>query len=367
MVIYEPTITVQDVESTVTLGGGMAGVVVIIGAFPYVDSTIKSYTSSRKALEELKGGVTTIPEGALGYHALEYLFRRDGNSLGIEELLVVNITSEVEEVLNYTLTADKLADALDLIKDEQFDILFVADVLDAALLANIKELRDDMYAAQLPWGLISAVTVETESDVTAINTLFKTGGAYKLITTPKQLEGDAEPLNRVNTAAWDVAYTAGQLVNASETGKIIPGVIGQGTKESLPDIYDTILENGLHSQKIINRRLGQVITNNIMTPTGRDMAIERVKDYIVGDLALRDIFGDPNINATYDFIRSMFEVRKQKYTDLRLISDMKYEITACDTKCVKAELELFIPDVITEIRLFVKVTPTSVEVSSQEA
>ena len=40
--INEPTITVTDVETTVTRAGGMAGVVVIIGAFPIVtDNTIK--------------------------------------------------------------------------------------------------------------------------------------------------------------------------------------------------------------------------------------------------------------------------------------------------------------------------------------
>lgn len=363
--INEPTLTVTDVESIITRSGGMAGVVVIIGAFPFTDATIRSYTNPRRALADLSGNSDTVPEGALGYHALEYLFRKDGNSLGIEELLVVNITTEGETELNYNLTADKLATALDLIKDEHFNILFVADVLNSTLLANIKELRDDMYKNQLPWGLISAVSFESESDIQAINTLFKTGGAYKLITTPKQLSSDSEPLNLVNTAAWDVAYTAGQLVNASETGKIIPGVNGLNTKEQFPTLYESILDSGLHSQKVINRRLGQVITNNIMTPTGRDIAIERVKDYIVGDLALRDIFGDPNIKPTYDYIKGMFKSRKQKYTDLKLITDMVYEITACDLKCVKAELELFIPDIITQIRLFVKVTPTSVEITSQ--
>ena len=361
--INEPTITVTDVENTVTRGGGMAGVVVIIGAFPTADATIRSYTNLRTALAELKGSVTPIPEEALGYHALPYLFNKD-QGLGVEEVIIVNITT-VEAALNYDLTNEKLANALDLIKDEHFNILFVASVLDDTKLTNIKKLRDDMYSNQLPWGLIAPVSAETSNEVEAISAIFKTGGAYKLITTQKQLTSDAEPLNLVNTAAWDVAYTAGQLVNVSETGKIIPGVTGLNTKEAFPDLYGAILDWGLHSMKVINRRLGLVITNNIKTPTGRDMALERIKDYIVGDLALRDIFGNPNIKPTYDYIKGMFKSRKQKYTDLGLIIDMKYDITACDLKCVKAELELFIPDIITAIKLFVKVTPTSVEIISQ--
>jgi hypothetical protein len=359
--INEPTITVTDVENTVTRGGGMAGVVVIIGAFPTDDATIKSYTNLRTAQAELAGSVTTIPEECLGYNALPYLFDKS-NGLGVEEVIVVNITTTVTDTLNYELTNDKLASALDLIKDEHFDILFVASVLDSTKLTNIKELRDDMYAAQLPWGLIAPVSFTLATDITTIADLFKTGGAYKLITTQKQLASDSEPLSLVNTAAWDVAYTAGQLVNASETGKIIPGVNGLNTKEEFATLYEIILDNGLHSQKVINRRLGQVITNNIKTPSGRDMAIERTKDYIVGDLALRDIFGNPNITATYDYIKGLFKSRKQKYMELGLISDMKYEITEASTTCVKAELELFIPDIITEVRLFVKVTPSSISI-----
>lgn len=362
--IYEPTITVTDVENTVTRGGGMAGVVCMIGAFPTDDATIKSYTDLRTAQSELKGDATSIPDDALGYNALPYLFNRD-NGLGIEELIVVNITTTVSDALNYDLTNDKLAAALDLIKDEHFNILFVADVLTETQLANIKSLRDDMYAAQLPWGLIAPVDVSTTNEVKAVSAVFATGGAYKLITTQKQLESDAEPLSLVNTAAYDVSITAGNLVNISETGTIIPGVSGLNTKEALSNIYETILECGLHSQKVINRRLGQVITNNVMTPTGRDMAIERTKDYIVADLALRDIFGNPNITATYDYVKGLFKGKKQAYTDLGLINDMNYEITECSSRCVKAELDLDIPDIIDEIRLFVKVTPSTVELNTE--
>jgi len=364
--LNEPSITVTDVENIVSRGGGMAGVVVVIGAFNTVNTNIASYTNLRTALVDLGGNDEEVPDEALGYHALPYLFMQQKGSLGIEELIVVNVTSEgTEGAMDYTLNADKLADALALLKDEHFNILFVAGELDDTLLANIKELRDDMYKNQLPWGLIAPVTFATAEDILEIKELFQTGGAYKLITTPKQLKGDSEPLSLVNTAAFDVAYTAGQLVNTSETGKIIPGVTGVATKEEFSTLYEDILSGGLHSQKIINRRLGQLITNNIMTPTGRDMALERVKDYIVGDLALRDIFSKPNITATYDYIKGMFAVRKQRYQDLGLIHDMNYVITSCDTKCVKAELDLSIPDIITQVKLFVKVTPYSVEINSQ--
>lgn len=363
--INEPTITITDVESTSVTqraATGMAGTVVMIGAFPIVgDGKLKSYTNLRTALKDLKGSVDEIPSEALGYHALPYLFNKK-NSLGIEELIIVNITTLVDTTLNYDLNNDKLAAALELISDEHFDILFVADTLDSAKLTAIKTLRDDMYAAQLPWGLIAPVSFSTALDIEGISEVFEDGGAYKLITTQKQLKTDATPLSLVNTAAFDVAYTAGQLVNQSETGKIIPGVVGLSTREVFPSVYESILANGLQSQRVINRRLGQLITNNIKTPTGRDLAIERTKDYIVGDLALRDIFSKPNSNPTYDYIKGSFEARKQNYIDLGLIDDMKYEITQCNSKCVKAELDLFVPDIISEIRVYVKVTPTSVEV-----
>lgn len=361
--INEPTTTVTDVQQTMTFGAGMAGIVVCIGSFGTVgDGTIKSYNNPRLALSELKGSLNEVPSEAYGYHALEYLFGRYGDSLGLSELMIVNTTTSEEGTLDYTLTNEKLADALELISDEHFNILFVADVLDTSKLSNIKTLRNSMYKNQYPWGLISAVEIESEENVETISEIFATGGAYKLITTPKQLDGDEEPLSLINTAAWDTAYTAGKMVNKSETGKTIPGVVGGNTKEEYPETFGDILEKGLHSQKIYNRRLKEVRVNNIRTPTGRDMSIERTKDFIVGDLALRDIYGDPNTKPTREGIGGMFFHKSEEYKRLGLIKDMKYEITACDDKCVKAELELFIPDIITEVRLFVKVTPADVEV-----
>lgn len=361
--ILEPTTTVTDVDTTVTRGGGMAGIVVCIGSFGAVtDNQIKSYTNPRIALAELKGEQNTVPEEALGYHALDYLFSKSGDSLGIEELLVVNTTTENEGDIDYTLTNEKLADALKLIDDEQFHILYVADVLDETKLANIKSLRDDMYKIRFPWGLNAAVKIESEEDIDNIAKIFETGGDYKLITTQKQLEGSAEPLSLVNTVAWDTAYTAGLMVNQSETGKQIPEVIGTGTKEEYPECYERILKKGLHSQKIYNRRLKEIRVNSIRCCNGYDMAINRTKDFIVGDLALRDIYGNPNSSPSYEFIKGMFELKKTEYVEMGLIDDMKYDITECNTKCVKAEIELFIPDILVEVKLFVKVTPTSLEV-----
>lgn len=361
--INEPTTTVIDVEQTITRGGGMAGIVAVIGSFGIVsDNQIKSYNNIRTALAELKDEEGTVSEEAKGYHALEYLFSKHDNSLGVEEVLIINTTTSDEGTKDYTLTNEKLADALDLLEDEHFNILYIADELDESKLTNIKTLRNTMYKNQFPWGLISAVKIESKEEIETINGIFKTGGAYKLVTTPKQLAGDAEPLNLINTAAWEAGYTAGKMVNESETGKTINNVIGVGTKDEYPALYQDILENGLHSQKIYNRRLKEVRVNNIKTPTGKDMAIERIKDFIVGDLALRDIYGDPNTKPTREGIGGMFSYKKDEYVRLGLIEDMDYDITACNDKCVKAELELFIPEVITEVRLFVKVTPSNVEV-----
>lgn len=361
--INEPTTTVIDVEQTITRGGGMAGIVAVIGSFGIVsDNQIKSYNNIRTALAELKDEAGTVSEEAKGYHALEYLFSKHDNSLGVEEVLIINTTTSDEGTKDYTLTNEKLADALDLLEDEHFNILYIADELDESKLTNIKTLRNNMYKNQFPWGLISAVKIESKEEIETINGIFKTGGAYKLVTTTKQLTGDAEPLNLINTAAWEAGYTAGKMVNESETGKTINNVIGVGTKDEYPALYQDILENGLHSQKIYNRRLKEVRVNNIKTPTGKDMAIERIKDFIVGDLALRDIYGDPNTKPTREGIGGMFSYKKDEYVRLGLIENMDYDITACNNKCVKAELELFIPEVITEVRLFVKVTPSSVEV-----
>lgn len=56
------------------------------------------------------------------------------------------------------------------------------------------------------------------------------------------------------------------------------------------------------------------------------MGIERVKEYIIKDLTLEEIFGESNNNMTHDYINSMFGYKKKQYIGLNLINDMDYEI-----------------------------------------
>lgn len=146
------------------------------------------------------------------------------------------------------------------------------------------------------------------------------------------------------------------MVNKSETGKTIPGVEGLETKKQHPENYADILKYGLHSQKIINRQTCETITNNIKTPSGKDMSVERTRDYIIKDLSLKEFFGDPNNNITHDFIKAQFEYKKKQYKDLKLIEDMNYLIRKTKNMCVESNIELKISDIITEIQLNIKTT-----------
>lgn len=89
---------------------------------------------------------------------------------------------------------------------------------------------------------------DSKDQITKISNIFKTGGIYKIITTCKRLNDEAELLTLIETAPWDTSYTTGLIVNKTEAGKIMPNIAGKETKNQ-KEFYEIIQENGLHSKK----------------------------------------------------------------------------------------------------------------------
>lgn len=375
--ISEPTVTVTDVDKIKTKTYGNAGKIALIGAFPTNAVQIASYNRCSDAKEALK--TDTIPDECVSYGCLDYIFNQDSQSKGPEEVIIVN-TNYNKETLSYTIDNGALANALNALTDEDFDILTIADTLNLGTGASLNSMWNTLhsfvvsqYANQKPCGIITSVSIDptntnNESLLTAFKTLFADKGIYKAVITPVWIKGDVSELTLAQSGCWHSAFTAGRPVNKSETGKIYKSLQGNDTKSIYPLSnesgaidWEALMINGFHTTKYHNRRLMQVKCINNVTPTGMDMKIERVKNYIVKKLSFDDVFGEDNNEPTLDFVKGLFEYEKDLAISNKYLSDMTYEITQCSSDCIRAQLHLVIPDVVKQVHLDVSIEITPYE------
>ena len=374
----EPKVIVTDVQKIETRGYGNAGKIALIGAFPTSTVQINSYTGLKEAQNDLIGEYTpsTIPEGCVSYGCLPYIFNSNKQSKGPEEVIIVNTNYGATE-LSYTIDNTKLAAALLVLADEDFDILTIADTVSLGTSTTLNAMFNTlhsfvltMYEGQKPFGIITAIDIDNtdtngDTKLAALKTLFEDKGIYKLITTPVHIRGDVDALSLAQSGCWHSAFTAGRPANKSETGKLYEELQGEDSKSLFPISsttgvidWENLVDAGLHTTKYRNRRLQTVQCINNMTPHGWDMKIERVKNYMVKALQFADVFGEDNTTPTISYVQGLFEYEKKLAIDNNYISDMDYEITQCGASCVKANLALYIPDVVRTVRLDVAVEIT---------
>ena len=91
------------------------------------------------------------------------------------------------------------------------------------------------------------------------------------------------------------------------------------------------------------------------------MKIERVKNYIIRRLALRDVLGEDNNNITRDFVKGLFEYEKQLAIQSNYLVDMDYQIKSIDAETIQAELKLYIADIVRVIKLNVELNIATYE------
>lgn len=376
--INEPDVTVVDVDKIKTKTYGNAGKIALIGAFPLSTFSIDSFTRLSEAQKALKG-TGEIPSACVSYGCLDYIFNQDSQSKGAEEVIIVN-TNYGAETLSYTIDNGKLANALLLLADEDFDILTVADSISLGTSSTLNAMWNTLhtfvvsqYTGQKPFGIITAVDVDKtnangDALLAAFKSLFEDKGIYKAVTTPVHIRGDANALSLAQSGCWHSAFTAGRAVNKSETGKIYKNLQGVDSKSEFPISetsgiidWENLLDSGLHTTKYHNRRLNILKCINNMTPVGWDMKVERVKNFIVKRLSFADVFGEDNNEPTIDYIKGLFEYEKETLLKNNYVTDMQYEITHCGTDCVRAKLYLQIPEVVRHVRVEVSVEITPYE------
>ena len=375
--INEPDVVVTDVDKIKTKTYGNAGKIALIGAFPNSTFSIGSFTKLEDAQTEC--GATTIPEACVSYGCLPYIFNQDNQSKGAEEVIIVN-TNYGAETLSYTIDNGKLANALLVLADEDFDILTVADTIALgngstlnAMWNTLHSFVVSQYTNQKPFGIITSVGIDVTNSngdtlVAGFKSLFEDKGIYKAVTTPVYIKGDTDALSLAQSGCWHAAFTAGRPVNKSETGKIYKNLQGLDSKSLFPISttsgiidWENLVDAGFHTTKYHNRRLSIVKCINNMTPVGWDMKVERVKNFMVKQLSFADVFGEDNNEPTIDYVKGLFEYEKELALKNNYLTDMDYEITHCGKDCIRAKLFLEIPEVVKHVRLEVSVEITPYE------
>lgn len=390
MTNIEPHVEVYDVEQITQTSYGNAGKIALIGAFPCNDFSIGLFTRSDDAKNAVLGDYKLpddnsvenaskdpVPATFTSFFCLDYIFNSNNQSRGAESVLLVN-TNFGAGTLSPNVTNSQIADAFQLLVEEDFDILTFAvpialtATVDESLALNpvfetIKAFVDSQYFAQRPFGLITGIDIT--SATTAIlgdfKTLFADKGIYKAVVTPVKINGDSESLTIAQSGCWHSAFTAGRAVNKSETAKTYDGIVGQNTKDDFPVggtvTWKNLLNNGFHTTKFKNRRLSTIQCLSNVTPADYDMKIERVKNYIIKRLTLSDILGEDNIRPTRDYLKGLFEYERQLAMANNYLVDMEYELINIDTDKVQAELKLYIPDIIRVVVLNVQLNISAYE------
>lgn len=342
----EPQIIVEEgaIIQTETTSPGMAGRIGIIGAFDSEVTDLTLVTSTTTA-HSIFG--TTTTEGTFkGTDDIDLLFT------GASSLLVANITTWSNDTASTTITNEKLNSALELLTNEEFDLLFIADELSDAQQTIVSTWLNSQMRNKYAHGQVAQLQKSTTAAYeTSIATFQK--NIYWICTQQYTYGGTVLSLNR--SAALMAGLIAGMQVNRSLTAKIIPGVTAvtpEYTNESA-SIGAKLLELNVPFLKCKNRSTKTHYCVNSKLPDGLDLYINRVRDYIINRIAVETFLGEIGSEKTIEGISNVVEnIRYQCVDVLELLNDIEYSVEKTDSGCVDVILErLVFDDVITEIRI----------------
>lgn len=344
----EPKITVEEgVVTQNESAPGMASRIAVIGAF---NSEVTDLTncSSVTTAHSIFGTSTTYGTFK-GTDAIDLLFN------GASSLLVANITTWTtgeNPTPETTITNQKLNDALAKLKQEEFDLLFIADELSDSAQTIVSSWLDTEFEGKCAHGQVAQLQKSTAAAYeTSIATFNK--NIYWMCTQQYTYYGELLDLNR--SAALMAGLIAGMMVNRSLTAKVIPNVTAvtpEYTTEA-GDIGAKLLELNVPFLKCRNRSTKVHYCVNSKLPNGLDLYINRVRDYIINRIAVETYLGEINSDVTREGIANIVENIRYECVDvLGLLKDIEYRVKRESSECVNVILERLVFDnVITEIKI----------------
>ena len=320
----------------------LAGKVAVIGAFKTTTTTPKVYKDLTVAQEEL-GSDDTFN----GCKVLPQLFK------GVDSILAVNVSTKSGDTWTKTIDTTNLASSLAKIKHERFDMLFIADTITDAFLPIITAFTANRMLIKLPCGYIGCVQGANASAYTTTAGLVD-DYSYGLIT--QAFSVDDTSLDLLESAAYYCAVIAALNVGASMTSKQVPGVTALGTEYTFEtsDLGTTLVGLGFTTFNCYDRENQVYEVVNSEQPNGYDMYINRVRDYVIRELALHDFLGDRNRTRTHGEIgQELNRVKKECINALDLLADIDYTVVKKSPKCVDVNINrLLFDDLIIDMNVY---------------
>lgn len=345
MTAIVPSIHIYNKKTQLINADGMAGKVALIGAFDTLETNPKLFKSVGEAQSTFGDDPTYN-----GCKVIDKLFK------GASSVLCVNITTETSGTRNKTITTANLVTALAKIKGEDFDILFIADVLTDDFLPIITQFLDDIYEMKYPAGFMGAINgANTSANVASAGLA---GEHCYGLTTQSFTVKDSE-LSLLESSAYYCGVVAGLNVGNSMTMKEVEGVEGLNPELSFETGGEgkTLLEAGITTFKCQNRENGSYVVVNSELPNGYDLYINRTRDYVVKQFALHQFLGQRNREASLNEIKQELDrVKDLCVGNLDLLKDISYTVAKESPNCVGISIDSLLFDgIITRINVYVRV------------
>lgn len=327
--IGEPRITMVQGKGT-TPSINYRGIVALVAPFKDDSFIFKSY----KTIQEALTAQATTASEAVGYKYLQIL-----DNLGYnKDIVLCNTTTSTGEVgeptYDYTLTNDKLGEIFTELEGVGISILCIPYELSSEQFSMYKSFFDSEIGKMNAFGLITQITPTVEK-MESLSTQFRTGGIYKIVTTP--IANGYNNYNLSESCVYNAGITANLNENISETFYILDGVTGQTTKEAYGnEIYQAIINNGGLAVGFMDKINNILHIVNSNTPTMKDLKIERVYHLIINEVRRRlenNIGKDNNVPLTYPLLTTQLSIVKSNFIDNNYITDLTYSLnkTSQDT------------------------------------
>lgn len=338
-----PRIKFYEKENPIVVDRTRAGRIAVLGAFAAeTKATPINITDLDDAYDKLGDNTTEYPNLAV----LPLIFK------GATSALAYDLTV-AGETPDKTITVAKLTTALNAIKEEQFDILYICAEITDEMLSLIKVFCDDRLENKMPCGFVGVGTRASASAYTTTQALLpKT--TYGFVT--QKLEYENDELTLIETGALYTAFIAGEKLDTSFTNKVLDGVtdlLDEYTFAST-DLGYKLVELGFTTFKITDRQNNVVRVVNGKQANGLDVYVNRVRDAIVREFNLDLFLGTKsnertllNVNAECARIKNMFT------ETLGFIVDLEYNVEKVAPECINVNLTKIIFDgIITEINVY---------------
>ncbi len=336
----------QEVKKITKSNSNLRDVVCLIGGFENVLSEPTLYTTLSAAEADL-GDDEDIDANL----ALKQVFRED-----ISGVLAVDITTYSDDTYDRTITTTNLETALESVASLEFDILYVCAELTDAMISVIDADAQSRFEDKIPYGYVGVGTRSSSSDYTTTAGLL---GDFCYAFLTQTLEVEDEELTLIESGAYLTNYIARLPVGNSLTAKVLPDVTAVGTTYTFgdSDLGTSLVGLGFFVVRLINPLNNTYECVNSAGANGLDLYINRTRDYIVNDFALRQFLGERNNEATLDAIRMECNRLLTKFRDdLGIVENITYGVEEADTDTVNVVLNTIeFADIITEIDVYITI------------